>query len=79
MNTTTYHNCDLIPEVKAQSPTELLEENLRLKAAHKSESHRLLVDLVEALNRVTWSSWQSTYRFNNQLKDAEEFIESVRV
>ena len=30
MNTTTYHNCDLIPEVKVQSLAELLEENRRL-------------------------------------------------
>lgn len=35
MNTTTYHNFDLIPEVKAQSLDELLEANRRLKEENK--------------------------------------------
>ena len=35
---------------------------------------QLLADLVAALDRTSWSSWQSTATFDTQLTKAREYI-----
>lgn len=34
----------------------------------------ILKDLVDALDSTTWSSWQTTARFQDQLEAAREYL-----
>ena len=39
---------------------------------------QLLADLVDALDSTAWSSWQTTAKFSDQLKDARDYIDRVK-
>lgn len=39
--------------------------------------HEALTNLVDALDRTNWSSWQSTHRFDDELKAARELLDVV--
>ena len=41
----------------------------------ESEAERLLKNLVEALQGAFISTWQSTHFWQNQLKEADEFLQ----
>ena len=39
-------------------------------AQAQADAWQLLTDLVDALDRTNWSSWQTTHRFQEQLDAA---------
>lgn len=39
--------------------------------------NQILKDLVDGLNNTSWSSWQATAFFDEQLKRAEEYLEKL--
>ena len=39
----------------------------------------ILANLVEALNSTSWSSWQSTAKFSDELLVAEEYLSKLNV
>ena len=40
--------------------------------------NQLLADLVKALDSTYWSSWQTTYKFEQQLAAAREYLEKLK-
>lgn len=44
---------------------------------HPNEIELALRELVEALNKTYWSSWQSTANFSQQLEDAETLLSKL--
>lgn len=40
-------------------------------------SEVLLKELVSALNDTYWSSWQSTHKFDEKLRAAEEYLNEL--
>lgn len=55
---------ELMPEVrKLTKRNELLEKQLR--------------ELVDALDKTFWSSWQSTHSFDDQLTNARELLSKL--
>lgn len=40
--------------------------------------NQLLADLVKALDRTNWSSWQTTSNFDKQLEEARAYIEKLK-
>jgi len=39
-----------------------------------TQSEQLLKELVEALENTYWSSWQSTYQFDEQYRAAVDYL-----
>jgi len=68
---------DYIAAANPERILALIAENERLRKALKDElAPSLLSDLVVALNATTWSSWQTTAKFNHELKDAKIWLDA---